>query len=300
MKIHITLALLISSLFVNTINAQEFNVNACNNAVDQGNLSQALTLSNAAIAQNKTDKNALICKGRALSATGDLPEATATFKLAAENTQDVFDQVIISILSGNAHANAKQYEMAIGQYRQAVSHAQASKNKKFERIGQNLIGDAYVKSNQFDQALAAYTFGNKLAENDNERGESYENLALTHHLLKQNDLALEYQIKAYFMHERVGTLDQYAHSGIELGRYYTEAKNYVSAENTLNKIINFAKTQGGAYYEAQAKYMLAKVKAATGDIAGAKQLVAEAQQIAVSTKDAELELEIKQEAKELL
>jgi tetratricopeptide (TPR) repeat protein len=300
MKIQITLALLLNTLFINQSFSQDFNISVCNAAVDQGNASQALTLSNAALEKNKADKDAYICKGRASSALGNLPEATAAFKLAAENSQDAFDKVIINILSGNAYANAKQYELAIGEYRTAVTHAQSSKNQKFERIGQNLIGDAYLKLNQLDQALTAYGIGNKLAENDNERGESYENLALTHHLLKHHDQALEYQIKAYFMHERVGTLDQYAHSGIELGRYYTEAKNYSSAENTLNKIMSFAKNQGGAYYEAQAKYMLAKVKAATGDMASAKQLIAEAQQIAVSTKDAELEREIKQETQGLL
>lgn len=295
-----TLALFINTLIFNISYAQDFNVGVCNQAVDQGNTKQALQLSNAALEKNKADKDAYICKARALSAAGDLPEATAAFKLAAENTQDVFDQLLISILSGNAYANARQYELAIADYRQAIGYAQSSNNHRYERIANNLIGDAYVKSNQLDQALAAYTAGNKLAENDNERGESFENLALTHHLLKHHDQALEYQIKAYFMHERVGSLDQYAHSAIELGRYYTEAKNYTSAENTLNKIMTFAKAQGGAYYEAQAKYMLAKVKAATGDLAGARQLVAEAQQIAVSTKDAELEREIKQETQGLL
>jgi tetratricopeptide (TPR) repeat protein len=287
-------------LFINSSYSQEFNKNVCNAAVDQGNASEALLLSNTALDKNKTDKDALICKGRALGASGNLPEATAAFKLAAENSQDVFDQVIISILSGNAYANAKQYELAIADYRNAVTQSHNSKNQKYERIGHNLIGDAYLKVNQLDQALSAYSQGNKLAENDNERGESYENLALTHHLLRHHDQALEYQIKAYFMHERVGTLDQYAHSGIELGRYYMEAKNYTSAENTLNKIMTFAKNQGGAYYEAQAKYMLAKVKAATGDTASAKQLIAEAQQIAVTTKDADLEVEIKQETQGLL
>jgi tetratricopeptide (TPR) repeat protein len=300
MKLQITLALIINILFINNINAEEFNIANCNNAVDKGNPDTALTLSKAALDSNQLNKDALICKGRALSALGNLPEATATFKSARENSQDVFDKLIISILSGNAYVQAKQYALAIPDYQQAVSDAQASKNQKFERIAHNLIGDAHVKLNQYDKALAAYSIANQLSANDNERGESYENLAHTYHLLKQNDLALEYQIKAYFMHERVGTLDQYAHSGIELGRYYTEAKNYTSAENTLNKIMKLAKEQGGAYYEAQAKYMLAKVKAVTGDKAGAQQLIAEAQQIAISTQDTELEQEIKQETQGML
>lgn len=300
MKSQFTLVLIFNALFMHSIYAEEFNNTHCNNAVEKSNSNAALTMANSALENNKTNKDALICKGRALSATGNLPEATAAFKSAKDNTQDVFDQLIISILSGNAYALAKQYELAIADYQQAVSLAQTSKNQKYERIAHNLIGNAYLKTKDYDKALNAYLLSNKLASNDNERGESYENLALTHHLLKQNDLALEYQIKAYFMHERVGTLDQYAHSGIELGRYYTEAKNYTSAENTLNKIMKLANEQGGAYYEAQAKYMLAKVKVATGNTAAAKQLIADAQQIATSTKDVELEQEIQQETQGML
>ena len=296
----ITLVFIFNALFINNVYSQEFSHVNCNNAVDKGNYSLALSLAKDALDKNNTEKSALICKGRALSATGELPEALLAFKSAKENTQDIFDKVIISILSGNAYVVAKQYEEAIPDYQQAINYAQESKNRKFERIAQNLIGDANLKANHLDKALAAYNQGNKLAENDNERGESYENLALTHHLLKQNDQALEYQIKAYFMHERVGTPDQYAHSGIELGRYYTEAKIYTSAENTFNKVMKFANEQGGAYYEAQAKYMLAKVKAAIGDIPAAKQLIAEAQQLAIKTKDSALEQEIKQETQGLI
>ncbi|MEO6118169.1 MAG: hypothetical protein ABIP37_03760, partial [Methylotenera sp.] len=112
--------------------------------------------------------------------------------------------------------------------------------------------------------------------------------------------ALEYQIKAYLMNEQVGSLDQYAHSSIELGSYYTITKNYVSAENVLNKIIKFAKEQGGAYYEAKGSYVLAKVKLATGDIPAAKTLIAHAKSIAKGTNDKALDVEIDQEIKGLI
>jgi tetratricopeptide (TPR) repeat protein len=137
--------------------------------------------------------------------------------------------------------------------------------------------------------------GTKLAANDNERGESYEKVALTQHKMGQNDLALEYQLKAYLMHDTVGTLDQYAHTSVELGRYYAITKNYSGAENILNKIIKFAKEQGGAYYEAQGSYVLAQVKVATGDIPTAKTLIEKAKSIAKNTNDKALEMEISQE-----
>ena len=101
------------------------------------------------------------------------------------------------------------------------------------------------------------------------------------------------------MNETAGNLDQYSHSSIELGRYYAIEKKYTSAENVLNKIIKFAKEQGGAYFEAQGSYILAKVKVATGDIPTAKALVEHAKMIAKTTSDKALDEEIDQETKNL-
>jgi tetratricopeptide (TPR) repeat protein len=114
-------------------------------------------------------------------------------------------------------------------------------------------------------------------------------------LFEQHDKALEYQLKAYFMHDKSGKPDQYAHSSIELGRYYAAAKDYKGAENTLNKIIKFANEQGGYYYEAQGYYVLAQVKAAAGDMQSANNLIEKAREIAKSTKDEDLDEEITRE-----
>jgi len=166
-------------------------------------------------------------------------------------------------------------------------------------MNQNSIGDIYFEEKEFERALAIYLAGSKLANNDNERGDSFERVALTYHMLHQNEQALEYQIKAYLTNEQVGTLDQFAHSGIELGRYYTLVKSYGNAENTLNKMINLAKEQGGAYYEAQGSYMLAKVKVATGDLNAAKDLINHAKMIAKTTNDKALSEEIDMETHDL-
>lgn len=295
MKSLITLTFISTTLLLNNVNAMDSAMSACNQAVEKGDAATALSLSSKVLSKNKNDKDALICQGRALSAQGDLSGAVTSFKAAIDNSVDVFDKTVASILMGNAYKVARQYDQATASYQQSLAFAQADKNQKFERISQNLIGDAYFSDKKFEQALAAYTLANKLSANDNERGESFENIALMHHRLGQHDSALEYQIKAYLTHEKVGTLDQYAHSSIELGRYYTLTKNYLSAESTLNKIIKFAKEQGGAYYEAQGSYLLAKVKVATGDVESAKALVQNAKLIAKNANDNALEQEINQE-----
>lgn len=244
-------------------------------------------------------KDTLICQGRVLATKDDFNGALLKFKQAETQATDSFDKAIATLLIGRTYNALKQTEAAIASYQQTTVNAKAAKNVAFERIAYNAIGSAYTENKQFNQALEAYMQGSKLSANDNERGESYENIALTYHNMNQHDLALEYQLKAYLMHDTVGTLDQFAHTSIELGRYQALTKNYVSAEKTLNKIIKFAKDQGGAYYEAQGSYVLAKIKVATGDTATAKALVEYAKSIAKKTNDKALEAEINLETQGL-
>lgn len=286
------------SLFFNNVYAVSDDAYACNKAYEQGDLANASTLAAKALNASKNDRDALICQGRTLSAQGNLESALAAFKSADKLSTDAFDKTIIALITGHAHKNAKQYEQAILSYQQSLEQAGLAKSKAFERVSHLGIGNVYFETRQYAPALKSYLTGNKLDANDNERGESFEKIALTYHLLNQHELALEYQVKAFFMHEKSGTLDQFAHSSIELGRYYAAVKNYASAENTLNKIIKFANEQGGAYYEAQGYYVLAQVKAATGDIQAAKALIEKAKLIAKNTNDIALADEITKETQD--
>ncbi len=295
MKLQVTLSSIAIVLFFNNVYAMSPEISACNQSIEKGDVATALIQANNVLSSNKNDKDALICQGRALGAKGDLKGALVAFKLADAQSTDVFDKTISTLLIGNAYKSLKQYEQAITSYQQTILNAKTANNQAVERIGHNAIGNAHFENNQLVQALPEYMLGSKLAANDNERGESFEKIALTYHSMNQNDLALEYQIKAYLLHDTVGTLDQYAHSSIELGRYYAITKNYISAENVLNKIIKFAKGQGGAYFEAQGSYVLAKVKVAMGDISAAKALIEHAKLIAKNTNDKALDEEIDQE-----
>lgn len=299
MKLQITLSSIVLALFLNNAYAMSPESQACNQAFEKGDAAAALAQAGKILSVNKNDKDALICQGRTLAAKGDMSNALASFKLANAQSTDVFDKTISTLLLGNTYKSLKQYDAAISNYQQTILNAKAANNLSFERLSHNAIGEVYYEQNQLAPALPEYILGSKLAANDNERGESYEKIALTYHSMKQHDLALEYQIKAYLMNETAGTLDQFAHSSIELGRYYTIEKKYISAENVLDKIIKFAKEQGGAYVEAQGSYVLAKVKVATGDIPSAKALIGHAKLIAKNTNDKLLDEEIDQETKNL-
>lgn len=293
MKSFITLAILTNLLFINTINAEEVSTNTCNAAVNQQDAKLALSIATQLLAKNSKDNDAHICQGRALSLSGDLEGAIKAFNTAKLSTNDGFDQVVIHILLGNAYQNADKSSEAMQAYQTSADLAKAEKNANYERISYNFLGDVNFKAKQYQNALNAYTKAYALTANDNERGESYENIALTQFRLGALDEALAYQIKAFVMHEKVGSLDQFANSSITLGDYYRLNKNYIAAENTLNKIIKFSQAQGGAYFEAKASYTLAKVKHEMGDKLAAKKLIDHANNIALQTRDTALSQEIK-------
>jgi tetratricopeptide (TPR) repeat protein len=295
MKLQITLSSLFILLFINNTYADSNESMACKIALDKGDLITALKQSEKALGNNNKEISALICQGRALAGSNKLEAALSSFKHADMLSTDAFEKTISSLLIGRTYHTLNQDDQAIESFKRTLLNAKDANNQGFERLAHNSIGDVYFSSKQYDQALPEYMAGTKLAANDNERGESYEKVALTHHKLSQNDLAVEYQLKAYLMYDTAGTLDQYAHSSVELGRYYLITKSYTSAENILNKIIKFAKDQGGAFYEAQGSYVLAQVKAAKGDIETAKSLIDNAENIAKNTKDKDLQTEIEHE-----
>jgi tetratricopeptide (TPR) repeat protein len=299
MKLQNTLILSFTLLFNNNVYAISEDAAACYKAFDRGDLSTSATLSSKALRANDQDRDALICQGRTLSAHHDLNGALLAFNKADALSVDAFDKTVIALITSHAYKAENQLEQALASYQQAITYSRQAKYPGFERMSDIAIGDIHFQLQKYDLALAFYKKANELDANDNERGESYEKIAFTYHTLKQDELALENQVKAFLMHEKAGTLDQYAHSSVELGRYYVIAKKYDSAENVLNKIIKFAKEQGGQYYEAKGSYVLALSKAARGDTPAAKTLVDYAKGIAQAINDTQLAEEITKETQGL-
>ncbi|PKO47083.1 MAG: hypothetical protein CVU29_03925 [Betaproteobacteria bacterium HGW-Betaproteobacteria-22] len=299
MKLQNTLILSFILLFNNNVYAISKEAADCYKAFDRGELSNAATLSSKALQANEKDRDALICQGRTLSAHHDLKGALAAFGKADALSMDAFDKTVIALITSHAYRAEQQLDQALAGYQQTITYARQAKYPGFERLSDIAIGDIHFELQHYDLALEAYLKANQLDANDNERGESYERIAFAYHTIKQDELALENQVKAFLMHEKVGTLDQYAHSSVELGRYYVIAKKYDSAENVLNKIIKFAKEQGGQYYEAKGSYVLALAKAAKGDTAAARMLTEHAKSIAKAINDTQLMDEIIQQTQGL-
>jgi tetratricopeptide (TPR) repeat protein len=300
MKLKLTLTTIFSLLFFNNVYAVSDNAHACNNAYDKGDYKAATNAANLALKANSSDREALICQGRIASDLGDLNAALTAFKAADQLSNHPLDKAVIALISGHSYKNAKQYAQATTSYELSLKHAISARHQPMIRSSHLGIANVQFETKQYQAALDTYFTVHKLDANDNDRGQSYEKIAETYHLMQQHDLALEYQLKAYFMQEKAGTLDQFAHASIELGRYYAAVKNYTKAEVTLNKIIKFAKDQGGAYYEARGLYVLALAKAASGDMDAAKTLLAQARTIAKNANDADLDAEITKETESLI
>ena len=275
-------------------------VSACNAALNKADSSSALALSDDILKQQANNRDGLLCKGRALGALGQYDDAFSALQLAEKQSQPGFDQILAHIFIGNLHKNNNKFSEAIASYETSIKACDAEKHMgKYKRVNLNLIGDTHTQSKDLNAALASYTAASKLAMNDNERADDFERLAATYSALGKNNEAVEYQLKATLMHDKSGTREQFANASVALGRVYETARDYPAAENTYRKLLKFSKNNGSAYYETLANFGLARAKAAMGDTASAKTMLAEASNMAKTIGEADLAAEIEASLKKL-
>lgn len=265
---------------------------SCTQALNQGEFNKAISIADALLKSDMHDRDGLLCKGRALGAQGKYTEALSALTLGAKYSKQAFEQAVAYMLIGNLYKENHQYTAALASYDKSLTLCLQEKNQKFSHINYNLIGQTQALNHDLMAALISFKAGEKLAMNDNERADSYESIARTYSALDQHDLAIEYQVKAIVMQKRSGTLDQIANANLEMGRIYTAAKEFSNAEKAYSKLVQFAKDNGGAYYEAKAIIGLAMTKMITGDAVSAKSLLVDAQKIAKDTHDNDLLAEV--------
>ncbi len=295
MKKEFTLRLLITVLFLFTINANastEKLTAACNNAIDQAAASKAILLANDILKTGQANYNGLLCKGRALGLQGKYSEALSMHEGATKQANNNFEKIIAYMLTGNLHKRNHKMVAAIASYERALAVCQLDNNEQYSRISHNLIADAHIEQQHLNDAVDSYIAGAALANNDNERAYSYERVADTYQKLAQYDAAIEYQVKAVVMQQKAGSLDAYANANLALGQMFFNAKEYNSAEKTFKKLEKFSIDNGGAYYEAQANLYLAKTKSATNDHLAAKKHIAHARGLSTKLGAANLISEI--------
>ena len=299
-----TLILLSTVLLLISFNASadtaSEKISACNAALNQADVNGALRISDEILKQQSNNRDGLLCKGRALGAQGKYEDALIALKMAEMQSNAGFEKILAHIFIGNLHAKNNKTAEAITSYEASIKICDAEKYMdKYKRINLNLIGDAHTQNKDLNAALVSYMEASKLAMNDNERANDFERLGSTYSALGKNNDAIEYQLKATLMHDKSGTREQFANASVALGRVYETAKDYPAAENTYTKLLKFSKDNGSGYYETLANYGLARNKAAIGDIASAKIMLANASSMAKNMGEADLVAEIEASLKKL-
>ena len=299
-----TLISTFTALFLLSFNASADaitdKISACNAALNKADASAALASADEILKLQSNNRDGLLCKGRALGTLGKYDEALSALQNAEKQSQPGFEQILAHIFMGNLHRNNNKFNEAIASYEASIKICDSEKYMgKYKRVNLNLIGDTHTQNKDLNAALTSYTAANKLAMNDNERADDFERLASTYSALAKNNEAIEYQLKATLMHDKSGTREQFANASTALGRVYEAAKDYPAAENTYTKLLKFSKNNGSAYYETVANFGLARTKAAAGDTAGAKTMLADASSMAKSIGEVELAAEIEASLKKL-
>lgn len=284
MKIQNTLTIITIALFSISFNAQaeapSKEVAACNEAVNKGDAKSAITLSEEILKKDAADHEGMLCKGRALAIDGKHAEALASFEQAITATQDTFVHTVTYILIGNLHNSHNKTAEAVASYQKSLEICAKEGNQTYTRINYNLMGEAQTKAKDLNAALDSYKMSVSIANNDNERADSFQRLAKTYNALGDYNKAVEFQIKAVVMQKKAGTLTEYADASLLLGEYFVNTNNLSEAERTYEKLAKFGKDNGGAYYEARANFHLAETKAANGDTKTAKALFTSALDLA--------------------
>ena len=285
MNLKLTLILAFNLLIINESMAKDAALDACDTAVQKRQYTEAVKLAE----QHAKQAEFWLCKGRAQSGLGDNTAAQQSFKQALSLKPEGLDLIAAHMLLGNAQLEAKVHAAALESYQQALKFSEQQNMRRYARVAHNLIGEAYFEMGQYADALKSFEAGEKLALNDDERADSYIHEAMTYQQLQQAEKAIEYQLKGVMMLRKSGTPDQYAEASLTLGQLFTDKKDFVGADKTYQRLMEYAHDNGGEFYEAKTAIQWASSKKAQGDHAAAQQLLQQAHGIAAKLKDPELD-----------
>lgn len=251
----------------------------CNQLVKNGMSEKALDAANQLFKKNPKSRDVVLCKARAQMALSQFADAVPTLTTLDQLSNSPNDHMMALAMLGNAYKGNQKFEEAIASYQQAMTIAQAQKNKSFERITHGLIGEVQILNKQYDAAIDSFQSALKLSLNDNERADAFEHMASIYNQQQKHSQAIEYQVKATLAYTHYGDLDAQANAGLELGRIYMDAGEFEQAEKSINKILKLAVDNGGAYWEVKSDLYLAKVKMLNKQKDDAQKLLKAAQKL---------------------
>lgn len=284
MNSKITLIILFNLLIINDSFALDAALESCDSALQNRQFSQAVNIAEKYPAQ----AGFWLCKGRAQSALNQAADAEQSFKKAIGLKPQGLDLISAYMLLGNVQQQSKNTAAALESYQQALKLSEQQNMRRYVRIAHNLIGEALFENAQYTESLQAFQAGEKLALNDDERADSYVHEALTFQQLQQLDQAIEYQLKGVMMLRKSAEPQYYADASLVLARLFIAKKDFVSADKTYQRLMEYTQENGGSFYEAKTAIEWAEAKRLQNDTAGAERLLAQAENISHKIQDPEL------------
>ncbi len=266
----------------------EGKISQCNQLIKDEKSEEALKLALRLIAQDKNNREAMLCEARAQSIMGQYSDSIITLNSALTLTKHPLDRMVALTMLGNSYKNLEMYNEAKAQYENILSLAQTQKNTAFQRIALSLIGAVEYLRNEYDSALKSYLASLKYAANDNERADIYSHISEIYKTTKNLDASIEYQIKALIATAHYGDLEKQAEAGLTLGRLYADAKQYKQAEQAFNNVLNLSIDNEGPYFTVISYIEIVKLKLAVNDNFGAKKLIEEAKKVNLELGDTKL------------
>jgi tetratricopeptide (TPR) repeat protein len=266
----------------------EGKISQCNQLIKDEKSEEALKLALRLIAQDKNNREAMLCEARAQSIMGQYRDSIITLNSALTLTKQPLDRMVALTMLGNSYKNLEMYNEAKAQYENILSLAQSQKNTAFQRIALSLIGAVEYLRNEYDGALKSYLASLKYAANDNERADIYSHISEIYKTTKNLDASIEYQIKALIATAHYGDLEKQAEAGLTLGRLYADAKQYKQAEQAFNNVLKLSIDNEGPYFTFMSYIEIIKLKLAVNDNFGAKKLIEEAKKVNLELGDTKL------------
>lgn len=256
MKKESALSFILILLFSSNLYAYNMN-NSCEDLLKKGDNQNAIIAAKAI--ENKYD--ASFCGAKAEYREKNYKAAIALFTKSIEHADLPSDQLFSFLYKGITERDTGDITKSTATFTKGLNTAALGNSKymQMERKFLYQLGKNALVNKKGDDAIDYFVKSLTVAANDDERGESFEGLSLAYFASGKVDSAIEYGVKASTTFQRTGKLGEYADMQVTLANYEAVNKNFTRAIRILTKLENFAKTNGGLYYQAKALLEKARI-----------------------------------------
>lgn len=277
--------LLAATLFVPAAHANSTtdSIITCFNFINAQDYPRALAESAALLKIKKPSREieryARLCRGRALSNTGQFKAALPELQRVEALSRSQEELAVAYNRLGNVYSNMGDLANAELYDNRSLQSLRAMGDKGREAAALNNLALIYDDKGDPDKALEYYQMSLALQDKEGEKATTYNNMALIY--LNQGDStkAIETFQKAMDISRRAGNYQQLAQWQLNLGGAYRQAKEYVKAEENLAAGLEGVKKIGDRYWEAMGCKYLGWLKQDQDDISGAREALGKAQRL---------------------